>query len=308
MKEAKTMKKHTFPIILLFMTVLFSCQYKDFDEYAGTVPVTVVADNSKSGSDGIPAVTRCMFYSTDNTIEPFVCDLKDTATIELPSGTYTVFAYNNDSEINRTRAYKWTDGTPAIYTDKADYRGLFKTDSVDHTIYYDYPDKTYSWYGTATVSGLPGTFPGKVTLKMKRVTREVRVEITGIKHPEYIHGVRVSLDGVQREYTPGGTFAHVYVPVVADAEVQGTDTVSSVFHVYGVGNMGHSLTVHLDGGTFHKVLQFDVTTRVNDQRFGMNPITVRVHTGYDVKDDVPVSGSFTVGVGDWEDEPADVDL
>lgn len=304
------MKKRLFFISVILSTVLASCQYKDFDDYAGTVGVTIVADYSRSGCAVTPAVTRAIFYPTGGSSQPFVYDVYDSLSVDLPTVGFNVFAYNNDSEINRTRGYAYREGNPVIFTDTADRRGIFKTSDLDHTIYYDYPDVTYAYYGSATISGMPGTASSaanKVVLSMKKVTRDITLIVRGMRHTSYIKSLRVSVDGIQRDYCPSSSYLHTYVPIVADGSVT-ADSLVSRFHLFGVGYVGHTLTLHIDGGNFHKVLQFDVTDQVNDQRFGMRPITVVVTTDYDIKDDVPVNSAFDVGVDDWVEEDIPVDL
>lgn len=305
------LKRITFSFAVCMLLVLASCQYKDFDDFAGTERVTVVADYSRSGVDSLPSVTRCIFYPLQGSPEPFVCDLMDTTYTDLPEGSYRVFAYNNDSEINRMRAYKYLDGSPVIFTDKADYRGIYKADSIDHTVYYDYPDSTYSYYGTTEVvdvSGYHRRDANTVKLSMGRVTRDIVITVTGMRHSEYVTGVRFGLDGIKREYSPNKEYTSSYVAVIADGAVCGGDTLRTSFPVFGVGYSGHILTVHIEGNGFHKVLRFDVSTAVNDQRFGNGTIRINVKTDYDAGDDAPQSNTFKVDVKDWSDEEIPVDL
>lgn len=305
------MKKNIITSVMAATLLLTaSCQYKDFDDYAGMMQVKVIADYSDAQADSIPAVTRSIFYPVSGN-NPYTYDLKDSAVVDLPDGTYSVFAYNNDSEINRTRAYSFQDGAPVIYTDKADYRGIFPVDSLDHTVYYDYPDVTYAYYGISTVNGVPDlTTPddNRIVLKMKKVTREVKVTVIGMKNTKYISGLRMSVSGMQKDYSPVSGYNNTFVSVVADGSVDKDSTLTSDFYVFGSDKTGHVLTVHIDGGNFHKVLQFDVTDQVNAQLPGSAPIVIRVTTDYDVKDDVPVKNGFDVDVDDWQDEPIPIDL
>lgn len=288
---------------LIAALLLSSCQYKDFDDYAGTLPVKVVADYHEAGNNYMPAITRSVFYPFSGSAEPFFCDLVDSSYVDLPTGRYMVFAYNNDSEINRTRTYKFTLGNPVIYTEKADNRNIYQADSMDHTVYYDYPDSTYAYYGITDVSGLPeDPDPGRnrVNLKMEKVTRGVYFTIKGMKNTEYIKSFRISLDGVEHEYSPSESFVCSPVAVVADGSIDGQGVLKGHFSVFGIQYTGHIVRIHLNLGSNHKVLLFDVTEQVNKQIATPGDMKIEITTDYNVKKDIPDADPFAVSVGDWE--------
>lgn len=300
--------------IILGMSVLFlsaSCQFKDFDEYAGSLEVPVIADYSHAGCSVMPDATRVIFYPQTGIGQPFIYDIRDSIFASLPNGSYTVFAYNNDSEINRTRSYAYREGSPILYTDKADGRGLFKKDSLDYTVYYDYPDSTYAYYGAATVSGVPETIDSvsnRIVLRMSKVTRLVDIRVKGIKNTDYIKSVRMSLDGLHLEYSPKKVYPNTDVCIAADGRLEQNTDLTSKFAIFGASKSGHILGIHLFTGYHHKVLWCDVTNIVNNQLEGANPIKIEVRVNYDVKDDVPESKPFDVGVDDWEDITIPIDM
>lgn len=314
-------------ICVALATTMASCQYKDFDEYDGTVPVKVVVDYSNSGCQQVPAISRVLFYPLENQSNPFIYDIKDSAIVNLPTGLMQSLAYNNNSEINRTRGFRDATASPVIYTDRADYRGIFKKDSLDNTIYYDYPDVTYAAWQTEEVKGnekVSSADDNRIFLAMKQVTRPVTIEVRGIRNASFLRSVRMSLSGIQKEYSPVEGYVHSNVSIVADGTIDTKDpdkgnrsvfddktvidTLRSSMNIYGVGQEGHTLTAFLDGCNWHKVLSFDVTKQLQAQREGMAPIHVIVETTYNVKDDVPVEGGFNINFKDWDDTEVPVDM
>lgn len=314
-------------ICLALASGIASCQYKDFNEYDGTIPVKVVVDYTNSGCASAPAISRVLFYPLEGQGSPFIFDIKDSAVVNLPTGMMQSFAYNNNSDINRTRGFQDVTASPVIYTDKADYRGIFQKDDLDKTLYYDYPDTTYTSWKTVGILGnekISSADDNRIVLPMTRVTREVTIEVRGIRNASFLHGVRMSLSGINREYSPVEGFSHSNVSIVADGTIHTADpdkdnrsvfdgktvidTLRSTMNIYGVGQQGHILTAFLDGGNWHKVLSFDVTAQVQSQEQGLSPIHIIVETDYDTKDDVPVSGGFDVNFSDWDDKEVPVDM
>lgn len=304
-------KIRTIILELSAVLLMISCQYKDFDDYAGTLKVPVVADYSNAECSTIPAVTRAIFYPFYGSEQPFVYDLRDSVYVNLPTGTFTVFAYNNDSQINRTRSYEYKEGSPVLFTGLADMRGLFQKDSLDHTGYYDYPDSTYCYYGTATISGMPETTDStsnRIVLRMKKITRLVDIKVHGIKNTEYIKSVRFSLDGLNLEYSPKGLYPNTKVSIAADGGISSNGELASKFTIFGASEAGHILGIHMFTGYYHKVLWCDVTDIVNSQLSGSKPIIIDINVDYDVKDDIPESRPFDVGVEDWKQENISIDM
>lgn len=322
--------KHIYTHIICVAAVaasMMSCEYKDFDEYDGTVPVKVMLDYKNSGCSTPPAVSRVYFYPVQNSQNPYFFDIKDSMVVNLPIGLMQVFAYNNNSEINRTRGFQEENAHPVIFTDKADYRGIYKKDSLDLTAYFDYPDITYSaWQDMKVVGNGAVTKPddNRLILSMKTITRPVVIEVRGIKNASFLRGVRMSLSGIQQDYSPVEGFTHSYVDIVADGKICTTDpdkgnrsvfddtnivdTLQASLNVFGVGKQKHELRVFLDGGNWHKVLSFDVTEQLNALITDEGPVHVIVETDHNVKDDIPVQGGFDVHVSDWEDVAIPVDM
>lgn len=310
-----------FVMLVIMSTIITACQYKEFDEYDGTLPVKVVVDYNRSGCERVPQITRVVFYPGDGQGNPFLYDIRDSSTVNLPIGMFQIFAYNNTSEINRTRGMSDMAASPVIYTDKADYRGIYQKDSIDYTDYYDYPDVTYTSWETATLSGnAQNASPddNRIVLQMERITRQVNIEVRGIRNASFVKGVRMSLSGIQKEYSPVSSFAHTYVSIVADGKVDTNDpdkgnrsvfddkvvidTLHSSLNIFGFGQQRHILNVFLEGDNWHKILSFDVTDQLQSQSNGMTPILIIVNTDYDVKDDVPKDSRFDIHGSDWEDE------
>ena len=307
-------------ICVALATTMASCQYKDFDEYDGTVPVKVVVDYSHSGCKEVPAMSRVLFFQLGGQGSPYIYDIKDSAIINLPDGYMQAFAYNNNSLVNRFSYSGGTMFTPVMLTDKADSRGIFPVDEADNTIYFDYPDKTCTAWKLVAITGNEKTSDegsNRIVLTMKDVTRPVTIEVRGIRNASFLQSVRMSLSGLHREYSPVEIYSHSDVSIVSDGKIITTDpdrgnrsvfddktvidTLRSTMDVYGVGNGQSTLTVFLDGGNWHKVLTFDVTDQLQSQAAGTAPITIIVETTYNVKDDVPVEGGFDVGFNDWDD-------
>ena len=306
---------------LSLATGITSCQYKDFDEYDGTVPAKIVVDYSNSGCESVPQMTRVVFYPVQGQSNPFQSDIRDSATVQLPTGMLQIFAYNNTSEINRSRGMSDMPASPVIYTGKADHRGIYQKDSLDNTEYYDYPDITYTSWQSASLSGNAQTAradDNRIVLPMQRITREVRIEVRGIRNASFVHGVRMSLSGIQKEYLPVAGYNHSYVSLVADGTVDTDDpdkdnrsvfddktvidTLHSSMNIFGIGQQRHILSVFLEGSNWHKTLSFDVTDQLQSQSEGMSAVIVIVNTDFDVKDAVPKDSRFDIHASDWEDE------
>lgn len=304
-----------------------SCQYKDFDEYDSTVPVKVVVDYGDCPTFDIPLVTRVLFYPLPDMDNPYICDIKDSAVVNLPTGLIQAFAYNNNSEINRTRGVLDAKVTPVIYTGKADSRGIYRKDSLDNTVYYDYPDVTYSTWATMKVTGndkISKPDDNRVVLHMQKVTRPIAIEIQGIKNASFINSIRMSLSGIQQDYSPMEGFENSYVTIVADGEIDTKDqdkgkrsvfdgktvidTLYSSFNIFGTRPQKHILNVFLDGGNWHKVLSYDVTAQINSQTEKNDIIRVKVDTDHDIKEDVAVQGGFDIRFSDWDDNEVPIDM
>lgn len=306
----------------LAMTIgITSCQYKDFDEYDGTVPAKVVVDYSHSDCGSKPLINRVIFYPMQDQAKSFQNDIKDSSIVQLPTGLIQVFAFNNTSEINRTRGMADIAASPVIYTEKADYRGIYQKDDFDKTEYYDYPDTTYISWKSVTISGnaqVSSPDDNRIVLQMERVTRPVLIEVCGLRNASFVHGVRMSLSGIQKEYSPVRGYNHTYVNLVADGIVETDDpdkgnrsvfdnktvidTLRSSLNIYGIGQQQHILNVFLEGSNWHKILSFDVSDQLQKQSQGMSPIIVIVNTDFDVKDVVPKDSRFDIHVSDWEDK------
>lgn len=316
------MKRLIYSCILVLSTSLslMSCQYKDFDGYDGTVPVKVVVDYGRSNCVTKPSISRVVFYPLDSQSNTFTYDIRDSSTVSLPTGMLRVFAFNNTSEINRTRGMSDIQASPVIYTDKADYRGIYRTDSLDNTEYYDYPDVTYASWQTASISGNAQTTrdnDNRIVLPMQRVTKDVTIEVRGIRNASFVNGVRMSLSGIQKEYSPIEGYNHSYVSVVADGRVLTNDpdkgnrsafdnktvidTLQASMNVFGIGPQRHILNVFLEGSNWHKTLSFDVTDQLQQQSEGMS-VVLAVSIDYDVKSDVPKDNRFDIHVSDWDDK------
>jgi hypothetical protein len=308
-------------IFLALATSMSSCQYKDFDEYDGMVPVKVIVDYSHSDCKVTPAMSRVVFYPTMGQGNPFMYDIRDSAIVNLPTGQLQAFAFNNTSEINRTRGMADMSASPVIYTDKADYRGIYPKDSLDNTIYFDYPDVTYTAWQTVSVSGneqVTSADDNRIVLRMHRVTRQVNIEVRGIRNASFVNSLRMSLSGIQREYSPVSSYPHTYVSLVADGTVYTKDpdrdnrsvfddktvidTLRSTMNIFGIGSQRHILNIFLIGSSWHKTLSFDVTDQVEQQAEGMAPVLIIVNTDHDVKDDVPANSQFDIHGSDWEDK------
>lgn len=310
-----------FVMLVIMSTIITACQYKEFDEYDGTLPVKVVVDYNRSGCERVPQITRVVFYPGDGQGNPFLYDIRDSSTVNLPIGMFQIFAYNNTSEINRTRGMSDMAASPVIYTDKADYRGIYQKDSLDNTEYYDYPDTTYTSWESASILGnvqIVSPDDNQIVLPMRRVTRKVFIEVRGIRNASFVHGVRMSLSGIQKEYSPVPGFNHSYVSLVADGTIETNDpdkgnrsvfddktvidTLHSSMNIFGIGQQRHILNVFLEGGSWHKTLSFDVTDQLQGQSEGDASIFIIVHTDYNVKDNIPVGSGFDINFSDWENE------
>lgn len=318
---------YTYIICAAVAASMVSCQYKDFDEYDGTVPVKVVLDYKNSGCVTPPVVSRVYFYPVHNEAHPYYYDVKDSSVVNLPTGQMQAFAYNNNSEINRTRGFQDEKAHPVIFTEKADYRGIYRKDSLDHSEYYDYPDVTYTAWRSMEVFGnevVTRPDDNRVELAMKVITRPVTIEVRGIKNASFLSSVRMSLSGMQQDYSPVEGFTHSYVNIVADGKIdtkdpdrgnrsvfddkEVIDTLRSSLQVFGIGNQQHELNVFLNGGNWHKVLSFDVTEQLNKQLNTTNTIHVVVETDHNIKNDVPVQGGFDIKISDWDDITVPIDM
>lgn len=83
-------KRLTFTVMLSAVIIsgtLSSCQYKDFDDYDGTVSTMVVMDWSGLGRSSVkPEVMKVVFYPINGSMHPFPVNVKDSAMVYLPLG------------------------------------------------------------------------------------------------------------------------------------------------------------------------------------------------------------------------------
>ncbi len=300
-------KRLTFTVMLSAVIIsgtLSSCQYKDFDDYDGTVSTMVVMDWSGLGRSSVkPEVMKVVFYPINGSMHPFPVNVKDSAMVYLPLGQYRIFAYNDDSSILRISGTDSSFGTPVVYTDKADNRGL----PGNIGTFYDYPNVTYATYTGAAVMNFTDN---RIILKPEVVTRDVEVIVDSVLNQKDISSVRMSLDGVSNTYTPL-TAPKNFVTMVSDAGLSPSENrITSSFHVYGLDRSVHTLQLFITGNGFKRILSFDVTGLVNDQIGSGGKVIIHVTAGYDAEKDVPVDATSGIGVGvdDWPSEDIPLNL
>lgn len=318
------MKIQRYKINLMFMTlpflamILTSCGYKDFNEYEGLLKTKVIIDYSRMDTvSNKPEQMKVVFYSTDMDYT-YVCFIKDSAVVEIPVGNYKVFTFNDNSELNR---FSVSFGDHSlneilmIYTDEADSRGILHKDSLDKTVYYDYPDRTFADSKPFTVKGDIYTTKiddNRLVLYPEEKTRRVEVIADGIKNQKYIKGVRMTIDSVQREYIPElWQYPNQYVPLVFDASMLAEqERLEGSMNIFGITNGHHYLQIFIQGNGFNRILRFDVTEQVKNQFNSKETMKIYVNANYDAFDDYPidVSGGINIGVEDWynEDIPANL--
>lgn len=307
MKTQRYKRTLMFMTLLLSVMMLTSCHYKYFDDYEGFLKVKVVLDYSHMDTtDAKPKVMKVVFYPTDKSFQPVSYNIKDSAYVDVPVASYRVFTYNDDSEINRAGGVDDTSSVPLIYTGRANYRGLFPKDSLDNTLYYDFPDRLFTDCKLASVSGdIYTTQPddNRIVLYPEERTRRVEVVADGLKNLKYVNGVRISLDGIQHEYVPNlWSYTNTYVPLVSDASKDDDrNRIESYLYSFGFNEGKHYLQIFLQGNGFNRILRFDVTEQVIRQLNNSDTMKIYVNAVYDAYDDVPVnvSSGFNIGVDDW---------
>ena len=278
-------KRLTFTVMLSAVIIsgtLSSCQYKDFDDYLPNI-LGAMTDND------------LLMITADHGCDPTYSD--------LPLGQYRIFAYNDDSSILRISGTDSSFGTPVVYTDKADNRGL----PGNIGTFYDYPNVTYATYTGAAVMNFTDN---RIILKPEVVTRDVEVIVDSVLNQKDISSVRMSLDGVSNTYTPL-TAPKNFVTMVSDAGLSPSENrITSSFHVYGLDRSVHTLQLFITGNGFKRILSFDVTGLVNDQIGSGGKVIIHVTAGYDAEKDVPVDATSGIGVGvdDWPSEDIPLNL
>ena len=264
----------------------------------------VVMDWSGLGRSSVkPEVMKVVFYPINGSMHPFPVNVKDSAMVYLPLGQYRIFAYNDDSSILRISGTDSSFGTPVVYTDKADNRGL----PGNIGTFYDYPNVTYATYTGAAVMNFTDN---RIILKPEVVTRDVEVIVDSVLNQKDISSVRMSLDGVSNTYTPL-TAPKNFVTMVSDAGLSPSENrITSSFHVYGLDRSVHTLQLFITGNGFKRILSFDVTGLVNDQIGSGGKVIIHVTAGYDAEKDVPVDATSGIGVGvdDWPSEDIPLNL
>lgn len=292
--------------------VLSSCQYKDFDDGSTTArPVKFVYDYSSL--DFSPKMMRLVIYPLDGQFSrPVVRDFRDSLTVSLPPGRYSVVAFNNDSEILRYSGYEELQGNVKITSGLADTTKLAGLRTRAEAAYYDYPDPTAVVYNnTVTVAG--GIFLGeeqRVTLTPTRATHYVDVQIEGMQNLHLLTGITFSLDGCYVEYFPTERgCGSAKASVVSHDVFKNPDErlIYATFSVFGL-DLGetHTLRMLVEGANFRKVFSCNLDgDKLHYADNGWDYI-IRLKCDFDIKDLVPVRGTFDVKVDDWNDVNVDI--
>lgn len=299
-------------LCLLLAAAMSACQYKDLDDGSATArPVTFVYDYSSL--DFSPQMMRLVLYPLDGQFAaPMVRDFRDSLTVSIPPGRYSVVAFNDDSEILRYSGYEQLQGNVKITSGLADTTKIAGLRTRAEADYYDYPDPTAAVYDNSIVvaGGIYRDTGQRVTLTPKRVTHYVDMQIEGMQNLQLLTGITVSIDGCYVEYFPtergcGSAKANVVSHDVnknSDGKL-----IYGTFSVFGLNlNEGHTLRMLVEGANFRKVFSCELDgDKLHYADNGWDYV-IRLKCDFDIKDLVPVKGAFNVNVDDWNDVNVDI--
>lgn len=297
------MKRLIYSCILVLSTSLslMSCQYKEFEDYDGTVPVKVVVDYSLL--DFTPEVTRVMFYPKEGQFtNPYKVDVKDSMYVNLPSGLYDIVAYNNDSEINRLDDDTEKDSV-RVYVPESRFQVSKNQDSV----LYDYPDrfavshlKNVGLYTDGSCHICDGR---SVRIYPEETTKQINLVIRGVKNLQYGKSFHVILDSTYvSSYLTGvskGAIGRLSCEAITDS--------SSIRYSFNIFSLVPSVSKYcirlaVSNGSSNKLYRFDVTNQITSH-LDKKTIDVAIDTDITIEPDIQKNGAgFDIGVDDWTEE------
>lgn len=296
-------------LTLLAVLCLQSCHYKEFDEdFLDAVPVRIVAD--WQGADFRPGLRLVICPLDGQFSRPYVVDMKDSTSLRLPVGRYRIVAFNSYSDILRVTGLDDLTGGVEIHTDPADASKLSCLDTVPHSTFYDYPDRTMA--GRAWTATVRKDVPdNRIVIPVKEATVPVNIVISGIRHLEYINTAVFALDNCNLAYYPAtdSVGKRLVTLVSYDTKMDfAHGTVSTSFQTFGfLPKDSHVIWIGLTGEGYGTVLRYDV----DDRNFSVGEdgnITIRLDTDFDVKTIISKESPFSVDVDKWREDSLDIEM
>lgn len=312
-------------IVCLFtLTVLSfaSCDYKDLEEdMSARTQIHLNFDWNKV--DSIPKSMRVIFYPDDSYLKSIIeqgyvtFDVYSSGMdVALPSGTYKMTAFNNDTE-------------HVFVNNQIDHNGIFATTSASLTrtivdaetlldsIYsqkiLDYPD--YMVHTSSEEVIIKGD---RQTVTLTPDSMVVRVDfrvdgVTGLEHVQQIKAVMGNIAG-KRFVTPDDVVQDTCAVLFDCGWDADNNSISAQFHVWSVlpnykEQDGQKLTLLIWMKDSKVYLPIDLTDiyrgfRKNDLVFDINI----KDTNINLNEFLPAQSGFEIDITEWEDIRIDVNF
>lgn len=244
----------TLMAMAIVATMLTACEYKDLENggaYVKKTKFSLLFDWYKV--DSIPQSMRVVFYPHD--LSQYaqgytVFDVLNRDTIiELPSGTYDVTTWNNDTEHVITSTYAKQESTYATtgnYSPHGDVNVPKVLDSLYHSQrILDYPDymvhANKMFFELSTKDNVHN-----LVLQPDSMVVTIEVILHGIAGQEWCHNIRGAVNNIAgKRYMAYDNLTADTVAIMFDAQTHAADsTVTAKFWVFGIEPSDLSYLTH----------------------------------------------------------------
>lgn len=296
-------------VVAAMTAILTSCHYKEFDEFAPKYKTRIIADYSLLGYDHQYTNMRTVLFPLTAEMDyPYQVDVHDTTIVSIPEGEYRVLAFSNDGLHETYNFDGYSPYSASISVVHANNEGL--PDSLKNV--YDYPDRICAFDSTGINVVKDDLRPdwsfNDIFLHPQEITRQVRIHLYGIQHPEKAEKIRFTLDNLPLSYRLA---YHEPSDSLCTMIVKGSRDFSehSLFYgnmnVFGTGGDIHHVNALIEGPGFKIIMNFDVTEQIKRQA-NKQDIVLELYTNHDLYDDIP--SGFKVDVNDWDDNEVIINM
>jgi len=299
-------KKNVLASVMVLLCLLTSSCRKDL-YYDGATTHTVNIHVTWPDTVTVPESMRAIFYPTDGT-SPHVYNISATGgSVLVPTGTYTVLLFNNDTEYvkeQNTESLSTIEAFTSLVLKAGKTKGFPEQNIVNMPdMFHSYLLKDYQVKEDQTPADIEATPQARV------FDFQVIVHIMGLKNVSSAGGY---ISGVAGSYFPGKDSLPVSSSAVAfEFGQKSSDYISATARVFGMSRTQPQqnifrLSLKLINGE-SKYYDFDVTDQL---KVDLNTNVVVTISDMIVVEDVPgdTGSGFGATVHDWTDTDTDVPL
>ena len=303
-------------LIIISVTALAACEYKDIDVITVPQKYPVKIHFDWSNVDSIPQKMRVGLYPISDTMSTgsyawLEVGNSDT-TIYAPEGEWRVTAWNRDMEHIIHNNTGWRDSLNVTATNTfTSFNSKFLEQLLDSLypghVLKDYPDYMVH-HNSDFISIRSNNNNQIINICPDSMVLTVNIKAHGIKGLDMVKQTRGALTNVAgKRYIAYPNKVREPVTVIFDATSNAKDSVvTASFWVFGlepeeIQGMRHNAALFFwttRGQTFVNV---DVTDKINSAKKNGSILNIDLNFDIDLRELLPGSG-FDVEIGQWEDE------